>query len=196
MLGKHHTIEFGLGIALLTTIFSFAVLPAAAQAQARDMGYHLVISQQSAATSYGADCLFTAILTFPLADPPIDLFQFHFIVDSQSFELNNGPVTFRGQSNGQTTGQVTFELNSSFFDTETIGQHSISATYFVASTQTTIQSNTSIHTVTKADIGDIECYPSDLPRPGDTVSIRVQIGNTAIDPRSATYNISVTGNGP
>jgi hypothetical protein len=188
---KHHTFLFILGIALFATSLSFAVLPTRAQAQERDTGYKLVISQKSATTGYGVAPFFMAILTYPLADAPIDGLQFHFIIDGQSYGINGGPVAFIGQSNGQAT----FEVNN-FFDTKPIGQYGVSATYFIVSTQTTIQSNMLIHTVTKGDIGDLECFnESGLPSPGQTVTIHVQLGISTVDldPHSATYTISFTG---
>jgi len=113
---KYHTLLFVLGIALFATIFNFAVLPTSAKAQERDTGYQLVISQKSATTGYGVAPFFTAILTYPLADAPIDGLQFHFIIDGQSYGISGGPVAFIGQSNGQAT----FEVYNSF-DTKPIG---------------------------------------------------------------------------
>lgn len=169
MQSKNWYIALILGFLLLTTIFSSIASPLAASGHERDTGYQLVVTQQKAETGYGADMLFTAVLSFPVADAPIDPEQFQFLFNNKSI----GSIGYSGQSNGQAT----FILQYSTTVPLSIGQYMVSATYFVTRLRTTIQSNTVIHTIGKGDIGTMAClFSGAAAAPGQTIKLYVQLG--------------------
>ena len=187
MTSRHIYLPLIFGMVMLTSSMGVFAFPTSASGHERDTGYQVIVTQKTAETGYGADLIFTAVLNFPLADAPIDPQQLHFLINNQSY----GPGIYNGQSNGQATFLLE-DIQS--YNKMPIGQYAVNATYFVTQSQTTIQSNTIIHTIGKGDIGGVKClFSGTAPAPGQTITIFIQFNTNAIDPHIGTYAISFIG---